>query len=272
MIEGFLIYRLKNFERRLILIRFQIKVPWKTLIVLIIGLVAAVGSLQFQKQWVAANQETVQVPVPAHKISANTIIKPEDLAQKKYIKAALNDNVVVNAQKVIGKAAVTDLYPGELILKTKLKEKLQVLGPGEVFVTVKADSLEQVLGGNICRNMVVDVIYTEETEKPPVLLAENAVVVSVLDENGKAMSEPVNVAQAAVSGITGRDKTPKYIMLKVKRNESYEFTRPLNGGHILITQVGDVQPEPVKVPKQLPKIPEPENKEQADNKAQPEDA
>jgi len=228
------------------------------LIVIIIGLATAIGSLQYQKQWVAENQEMVSIPVPAHKITANTVIQPSDLTEKKYIKAALGADVMINPHKIIGKAAVTDLYPGELILKNKLKPDIQVLNPGEVFVTVKADNLEQILGGNICRNMIVDVIYTEDSEKPPVLLAENAVVVAVMDENGKSMIEPVAVAQAAVQGITGRERPPKYIMLKVKRQESYEFTRPLNGGHILITQVGEVKPAGNTNPKKEQNVTKPE--------------
>lgn len=185
------------------------------------------------------HQETVQIPVPAYRISANSIIHAGDLTQKKYIKAALSSNVITNSEEIIGKATVTDLFPGELILKDKLKSDTQVLQAGEVFVTVRTENLEQILGGNICRNMMVDVLYTDGPEKPPIVLAESAVVAAVLDEKGSSMTAPVNIAQAAMNGIAGTDKPPKFIILKVKRTESYEFTRPLNGGHILITQISE---------------------------------
>lgn len=194
----------------------------------------------------------INIPVPAHRITANTIIQASDLTEKRYIKAALGTDVITNPQEIIGMATTTDLYPGELILKDKLKTEIQILNPGEVFITVKADNLEQILGGNISRSMIVDVIYTEGSDKPPVLLAENALVVAVMDENGKTMAEPVAVAQAAVQGITGRERPPKYIMLKVKRQESYEFTRPLNGGHILITQVGEYRQTATETIPELP--------------------
>lgn len=240
------------------------------MLVVIIGLAAGIGSLYYAKDWVSKNQETVNVPVPAEKISANTIIQADDLTTKPYIKAAISNNVELNQQKIIGKAAVTDLYPGELVLKSKLKSNMQVLKPGEVFVTVKAESLEQILGGNICRNMIVDVIYTEEAEKPPVLLAENAIVVAVMDEKGKSMAEPVAVAQAAIQGITGREKAPQYVMLKIKRKESYEFTRPLNGGHILITQVGQIKPPKIEVKPEIKSKEKEAEKQQQSSKQQAE--
>jgi len=212
--------------------------PWKTLLIILVGAGAAYGSLTYQQQWTAEHQEKISVPVPAHKIETNHVIETGDLITKTVLKASLETNDVTAVDQIVGMAAKIELYPNELILREKLESATQVLKPGEVLVTVKAENLEEILGGRIRPNMLVDVLFTANVDAPPAILAERARVIATLTQDGKPVNSEIT-AKAAITNVTGNSTQPKLILLKVKRNESYNFTKPLNGGHVLITQVGE---------------------------------
>jgi len=217
-----------NFKKEGKTINILKKLPWKIIITIILAAAFSLGAMNYLSTWVAANQESVSIPVPTHRIYPNQVIKQSDLIEIRVVKSSVAPKTVTDPTQVAGKVAVTDLFPSEQIRGDKLVEPDQALKTGEAIVTVKAENLEQIMGGNIEPNMIVDVLYTGKEEEYPVLLAESAKVLSVLRGDGSTVGEGI---------LPGKDNTPKMVTLKVKKQEIYEFTRPLRGGFVMLVQV-----------------------------------
>ncbi len=234
------------------------KIPWKVIIIILLATIFSFGSINYLQKWMVANQDSVMVPVPTHRIYPNQVIQKSDLMEKKILKVAVENTTVINPEEIAGMVTLTDLFPGEPIWRDKLVTPETALNAGEALVTIKAENLEQVLGGNIRPNMIVDVLYTNGPEKPPVLLAESAKVIMVLGEDGKALDAPL------LPG--AQPRTPKMVTLKVKSQEIYEFTRPLNGGFAMLAQVGQkkLMFEEQNITQEIPPETSPENPEPED--------
>lgn len=201
------------------------KIPVKHIVIILVTIAAMVVSTKMLQQWVADNQEMVNLPTPAHIIYAGQVITPDNITSRKFLKAAQEQTSVTDMSAIAGMVAATDLYPGEQIRADKLRSPENVLNNGEAYVSFKAESLEQIIGGQIRPNLLVDVYHVEDKNYPPVLLAKNAVISAITDDKGNLASK-------------GNNTVPKWIILRVKGNESVNFTRPLLGGKVLITQVG----------------------------------
>lgn len=223
----------------------------KSAFIILVGIAVALFSVSYLTDWVKQNQETVTVPVPAHRINAGQVIQVGDLTAKKLVKAALEPDIAANTAEVVGKVSVLDLLPGEPVMKAKLIPPEGSMRSDEAMVAVRIDQLESALGGTVKPNMLVDVIYIADKDRPPVIMAEKASVMSVLAEGGST----VNVPQTGLTGLAEGGQQLRYVVLKVKRNESFEFVRPLTGGHVLLAHVGyaaagevPTQPEPEDQP------------------------
>lgn len=202
------------------------KLPIKHILILGLAIAMIIGSTKYLKEWVANNQETVSLPVPAHVIYAGQVITPGDLTIRKFLKAAQEPLSVQNTTEINGMVAASDLYPMEQIRVDKLVASQNVLNTGEAYVSIKADSLEQVLGGQIRPNMQVDVYHVVNLENAPTLLAKDAVISGVVGASGK------------VTPVENDPPVPKWVILKVKESDSSNFTRPIMGGKVFLSQTG----------------------------------
>lgn len=208
-------------------------IPWKTIIIILIGLTTAVWSAVYLRSWVSTHQEMISVPVPAHDIASGTIVAAGDLTTRQFVKQAFDPMACSDIQEIVGKMAVVDLYAGEMIRRDKMIPPVYALNPDEVFVTVKANKLESVLGGKLQVNMVVDVLFNAGSENPPVLLGSDALVVSITNEQSAAGQSLEQQLQQQ-----GANTLPLYVMLKIKKSESFNFARPLSGGEVYLVQKG----------------------------------
>lgn len=211
------------------------KIPWnyvKYFIVIAAGLASFYFSMHYMRAWVSTHQDMVSIPVPARNISPGETIGAGDIVGKQFVRLAVDPVTVANSSDVVGKVAVTDLFPGEQIREDKLINQSDTLKPGEAFVSVKTDKFEAVLSGRLKSNMLVDVLCADEKvapPSPPVILAENALVMAVTNEN--------------VENAEGQKAGTRYVLLKVKKQESYNFTKPLTGGQIYFVQIGYLSSE-----------------------------
>lgn len=188
------------------------------------------------------------VPAPAYRINAGQVIQTGDLTTKKIFKAALEPGIATRMSEVVGRVSALDLLPGEPVMMAKLIPPESAMKNDEAMVALRIDQLQSALGGTVKPNMLVDVIYIADKDRPPVIMAEKASVMSVLAEGGS----PVNVTQTGLAGyVEGGQQQLRYVVLKVKRNESFEFVRLLTGGHVLLAHVGyaaagevQIEPEP----------------------------
>lgn len=185
-------------------------------------------SLDYWKQWVADNQERVELPTPAHMIYAGQVITPSDLTTRKYLKAAQEPAAAVNIAEIAGKVAATDLYPMEQIRTDKLMNPENILAEGEARVAVKVESLEQFVAGTLRPNMICVVDYTDgDKNSPPTRLSQKAILIGITDDKG------THVTSAGI---------PRWLIFKVDARELPNFTRPLNGGKVLVSQIGMATP------------------------------
>lgn len=203
------------------------KIPWnyaKYLIVIVAGLASFYFSMHYMRSWVSTHQDMVTLPVPARHISPGETVGTGDITSRQFVKLAVDPAAAASSSDVVGKVTVTDLFPGEQIRKDKLIDQSDALKPEEAFVSVKTDKLEAILSGRLRPNMLVDVLCAEDKVNPPpppVILAENALVMAVTEE----------------AAGNGQKSNTRYVLLKVKKQESYNFTKPLTGGQIYFVQV-----------------------------------
>ncbi|WP_449241478.1 SAF domain-containing protein [Desulfoscipio gibsoniae] len=231
------------------------KIPIKHIIIIIVTIAAMVAAAKMLQQWVAENQETVSLPTPAHIIYAGQVITPDNLTSRSYLKAAQEETSLTNISSIAGMVAATDLYPGEQIRVDKLLTPESVLNNGEAYVSFKAESLEQIIGGQIRPNLLVDIYHVEDKSYPPVILAKNAVISAITDDKGNLVPK-------------GDNAVPKWVVLKVKGNEAVNFTKPLLGGKVLVAQVGIKSSVASESPK--PKVTDRKGEEESGEQTQPE--
>ncbi|WP_459908242.1 CpaB family protein [Desulfotomaculum defluvii] len=186
--------------------------------------------------WVDTHQEKVKVPVVMQKVPQYSIIGPGMIEMQDKLKLATDPYAIKTLQEIEGKVAVTDLIPGEQIRSDKLANTDILLQPGEAFVTVRIEKPEQALAGQIRANSIVNVMWTAGPNSPSSILAEKARVMTLLDEGLKPV-HTASIFQGVVTNAAEQAPIAKYVMLKVKERESYEFTRPLTGGFILLSEV-----------------------------------
>ncbi|ABO49362.1 SAF domain protein [Desulforamulus reducens MI-1] len=220
------------------------KIPLKTIFIVLVGIGVTAGSVGQLQTWVDTHQEKVKVPVVKQKVTQYSMIGPGMIEMQDKLKLAADPYAVKTLQEIEGKVAVTDLIPGEQIRPDKLANTDILLQPGEAFVTVRIEKPEQALAGQIRANSIVNVMWTAGPNSPSSVLAEKARVMSLMDEGLKPV-HTASVFQGVVTNATGQAPIPKYVMLKVKERESYEFTRPLTGGFILLSEVSKGVQTPV---------------------------
>ncbi|OPY63686.1 MAG: hypothetical protein A4E56_00409 [Pelotomaculum sp. PtaU1.Bin065] len=216
------------------------KIPWKPVIIGIIGIGVAFGSLHYQKKWLSTHQDTVLMPVVEKKIEQNTIIDNFSVEMKPVKKGAIDPLSVQSMQEILGKLAVSELVPGEQVRRDKLASPDYLLNPGEALVCVRTEKPEEVLAGQLTPGKRVNVVWLQNQNNPPQILARNAKVVSLSNENLQAVntSTTSSVSQGIVSQVVpGQLTVPKYVLLKVKESESYDFARPLSGGFVSLVEV-----------------------------------
>lgn len=198
--------------------------PIKHILIIIIAVGTMYFSMDFWKQWVNDNQERVELPTPAHMIYAGQVISPTDITTRKYLKAAQEPTATVDISEIAGRVAATDLYPSEQIRTDKLLTQESILEEGEARVAVKVDSLEQFVAGSLRPNMLCIIDYTDgDQSSPPTRLSQKAILLGITDDKGN------NISGASV---------PCWLIFKVDVRDLPNFTRPLNGGKVLIGQIG----------------------------------
>lgn len=193
---------------------------------MLIVIAVTIPATKYQREWVANNQETISLPVPAHVIYAGHVITPGDITIRKFLKAAQEPTSIQDTTEITGRVAASDLYPMEQIRADKLVPPENILNTGEAYVSIKADSLEQILGGQIQPNMQVDVYHVVDLENAPVLLAKSAIVSGIVGASG------------SVTPTQNDPPVPKWVLLKVKETECANFTRPVMGGKVFLSQTG----------------------------------
>lgn len=220
------------------------KLPWRLLVSALVGVLVFAGSAAYLRQWVSTHQVTVALPTPARKISAGEVIAAGDLAVRHFVLAARDPAAVANPAEAVGMCSATDLYPGEQIRRDKLVSPQETLHPGEAFVTVRLEKQEQFLGGRLAPNMAVDVVWVSgEKGSPPVLLG-SGVVAGVLDESGRPGGDPSK-------------PVPRFAVLRVRKEDAPNFSRPLTGGSVFVIQTGFASPgAPLPAPQAAPPQPQ----------------
>jgi Flp pilus assembly protein CpaB len=222
----------------------KLKIPWKLMVIGVVGICVALGSLQYQKKWVSEHKETVLVPVVEKNIPQNSIIKQDDVAMKPVKISAVDPQAERTLQDILGKVTVSPMAPGEQVRRNKITTTEYLLSLGESLVCIKTEKPESVLSGKINPGKYVNVIWLQNQNSPPQMLANRAKIVALLDDN----MQPVNTADGQTQSIVtqvvpGQQKaTPKYALLKVKESESYDFVRPLSGGFVSLIEVPAEQP------------------------------
>lgn len=217
------------------------KIPWKLIIICVVGIGVALGSLQYQKKWLAEHKETVLMPVVEKSIQQNAIIGQDAVEMKPVKVGAVDPSAVRSLQDILGKVAVTPMVPGEQVRRDKLASTDYLLNPGESLVCIKTDRPDAVLAGQINPGKYVNVVWLQSQNNPPQVLASRAKIIALLDESMNPVNSTTSgvTTQSIVSQVVpGQQKPiPKYALLKVKESESYDFVRPLSGGFVSLIEV-----------------------------------
>lgn len=234
-----------------------IRIPWKPLVAVLVGLVAA-GSgylmLNRQVQRAAAAPATVPVLVAARTVPAFQVIREEDLRFAQMPAGVRPDWAIGDPREALGKVASTTILPGEPIRRDRLMDSPLVLGPGERAIAIPSDLVRSV-GASVMPGDRVDVLWVTSPDVPPQRLASGAVVLDLRSGDGRSLIRPERPAGAASVVETVRNAAqevappnparptaqvgqsiPAAVVLKVTESEAVNVARGLAGGQIVLSK------------------------------------
>lgn len=147
-----------------------------------------------------------------NKLVAGTVIAASDLQEVKIPKEAITPDFILDAEEVIGKAVITDAYPGEYVIKSRLSEPEDL----DVFASMDLEDYVKVVipvtnatagGGLINSGDTVDLVFVGEGDQ--MLSGED--------------NEPVTYATRFMSDV---------LVYKVLNGSANEVTNNVEGGPI----------------------------------------
>jgi len=172
------------------------------LVVVLIGLSVAGYSYSKLTKYARANKATVNLPVPNRYIPPYTLIAPEDITTKPFLKGTEDQNVLTLPGEIIGKINTLPLSPDYPVHVNAVTDPEGLWDLQ--FVTVNMD-VSRAAGAR--PGDIVDV-YSIKTDQQgnwlpenARILAVNAKVVDVTDTSGNSVFSEGKTVQQSVTGI-----------------------------------------------------------------------
>lgn len=149
-----------------------------------------------------SKSKTVKIFVLKNAVDEGARIEEEMLEEKEIGSYGLPENVIADKDKIVGKYAVCDIMPDDLILSSKLSDyvvnqKLDNAMSGEnVLVTVSLDSVAAAVGNHLKSGDIISIMgYSDDTvvAYPELLEIE---IYSIENENAQKLEDVQNDEEA----------------------------------------------------------------------------
>jgi Flp pilus assembly protein CpaB len=199
----------------------------KRLVLIIIAISVAISSAWGLTIWASQQQEMEQVLVVARDIPAYTVLKSEDLTWRNVPVGRREVGTVKDIREAVNKIALQPLYRYEQIRIERLGSSPLVLNPNERAISIPIDPITSV-GMDIEPGDKVDVYWVRSPDISTILIAENAVILSI----GNKTTQDVFNVQA----LNKEQNSLNITVIKVKHAEVPGVARALSDGMIVLAK------------------------------------
>jgi len=185
-------------------------------------------------QWDLQHRDMVNALVVKQNIKPYTIITKDMLGKKQIPRESLEPNTYQDPKQVIGLSNITELWPGEQLLKVKFDEADFQPKPGEVLIGIETD-LTKAAGGELNPGdyAEIKVRYKPETgRRDAETVLEKVKIYSIKDANGQ---------------VIGIQTTPSLSLLPTDTQASSESGQSNNGVTYLNSSVGKAMPKVIVI-------------------------
>ncbi len=216
------------------------RINWPVIITIILGLAVFSGASWYVFQYSIKNRPTEKVLVAARDIPAYRVIKAIDLQYRTIPEGGAEPGSVQDPNFAINKMTMIPLYANRQIPKQALTEDVLAIKSGERAVAVNVD-LTGAVGNNLLPGDLVDVYWVPSKDFPGYIIAENARVLKIEDQNGNPVtpSDWQNKTRglAQVAETTKQNSSlPAVAVLIVKNEYVPEITRTVVDGTVVLAK------------------------------------
>lgn len=256
------------------------RIPWRPILVAVIGLGVAGGSFyllttQMDAPWmkVGGKTATEKVLVMAKTVGPYQTIQEGDLGYADVPEGAIPEGVITDPKAVIGKTARDTLFSGDPIRPERIYQD-SFIKPGEKLIAVSTDLVRSV-GGSVVPGDRVDVVWVSSASVPAQTIARSVRIVDLRSADGKAISRPTSQSQPvgmlasmqqagqeamaqniAPNAPKAGQSVPAAVVLHVREAEALTLARAMAGGQLILIKThdnaSDVVSEPVSPAVNLP--------------------
>lgn len=218
---------------------------------ILLGALVAVGAFVFLQQLGPRPAPTTQIIIAQRAISSYVPITQADLAFKTVPVQGLDDRILRDPARAIGKVSLVPILDGEPLMADKLGESHYLLGPGYRAVAIDTN-LVATAGGQVLPGDMVDLYWVSRSGGDPGgLLAPDVRVLDVRSSDNK----PYRMERGGVDlGITvagqrfaaGTSTMPAVVVLRLKSSDIAPVLGASSRGTVYLARqpVGS-DPEPV---------------------------
>lgn len=216
------------------------RINWPLIITVILGLAVFTGASWYVFRYSVENRPVEKVLVAARDIPAYRVIGAGDLQYRTIPAGGAEPGSVQDPNYAVNKMTAVPLYAGRQIPKQALTEDVLAVKPGERAIAVNVD-LTGAVGNDLRPGDYVDVYWVPSKDFPGYVIAREARVLKIEDQNGNPVTPGVRQEQAgglarAAETIKTNNSLPAVAVLIVKNEFVAEIARTVVEGTVVLAK------------------------------------
>ena len=213
------------------------RINWPVIITIILGLAVFGAASWYVFQYSIKNRPMEKVLVAAKDIPAYRVIEAGDLQYRTIPAGGAEPGSVQDPNFAVNKMTTVPLYVNRQIPQKALTEDVLAIKSGERAIAVNVD-LTGAVGNNLQPGDLVDVYWVPSKDFPGYIIAREARVLKIKDQNGNPVIPGGQQQQSGglVTEAKPNNSLPAVAVLIVKNEYVPEITRTVVEGTVVLAQ------------------------------------